>query len=166
MMFWIAILIVGAAFVLAGVAYWQFWNATRGGRPSKRQSFAATVPLTPLEMAVLREHVKQLPRKDAAALAEQIAAISVRSRENTGAGFFTYFVYRSSPPLHKVRTDTKKCHVTATINHVRDALGFILWMRDGYIDCLEGHTLAMDSTANLDLARTEFELSSAPPLSH
>ena len=164
MMFWIAVVIVAAAFVLAAIAYWQSWNVARGGRRTKRQSFDAPVPLTPLEMAVLREHVKQLPRKDGAALAEQIDAISVRSRENTGAGFFTFFVFKS-PPLHKVRTDTKKCHVTATINHVRDALGFILWMKDGYIDCLEGHTLALDSTADLNLASPEFELSSAPPRS-
>jgi|KBSMisStandDraft_5_1062788.scaffolds.fasta_scaffold376920_2 hypothetical protein len=163
-MFWIAIVIVVAAFVLAGVAYWQFWNATRGGRRTKRQSFAAPVPLTPLEMAVLREHVKQLPRKDSAALAEQIDAISVRSRENTGAGFFTYFVFKS-PPLHKVKTDMKKCHVTATINDLSNALGFILWVKDGYVDCLEGYTLAMDSTADLDLAMAEFELS-ASRLSH
>jgi hypothetical protein len=163
-MFWIAIVIVVAAFVLAGVAYWQFWNATRGGRRTKRQSSAAPVPLTPLEMAVLREHVKQLPRKDSAALVEQIDAISVRSRENTGAGFFTYFVFKS-PPLHKVKTDMKKCHVTATINDLSNALGFILWVKDGYVDCLEGYTLAMDSTADLDLAMAEFELS-ASRLSH
>ncbi len=156
--------IVIAAFVLAGVAYWQFWNATRGGRRTKRQSSAAPVPLTPLEIAVLLEYVKQLPRKDRAALAEQIDAISVRSRENTGAGFFTYFVFKSLPG-HKVKTNMKKCHVTATINDLSNALGFILWVRDGHVDCLEGYTLAMDSTADLDLATAEFELS-ASRLSH
>ena len=161
MMFWIAIVIVVAAFVLAGIAYCQSWTATRSGRRTKQRSGGTTLALTPLEMAVLRAHGKQLSRKDSAALAEQIEAISVRSRENTGAGFFTYFVFKSRP-LHKVKTDTKKCHVTATINRVSDALGFILWMKDGYIDCLEGYTLAMDSTADLDLASTEFELSASP----
>jgi hypothetical protein len=164
-MFWIATVIVVAAFVLAGIAYWQSWNVARGGGQTKQRSASTLLAITPLEMAVLREHVKQLPRRDGAVLAEQIDAISVRSRENTGAGFFTYFVFKSRP-LHKVKTDTKKCHVTATINRVSDALGFILWVKDGYIDCLEGYTLAMESTADLDLASAEFELSSAPPLSH
>jgi hypothetical protein len=163
-MFWIAIVIVVGAFALAGIAYWRSWNVARGARRTKRQAFDAPAPLTPLELAVLREHVKQLPRKDGAALEEQIGLISVRSRENTGAGFFTYFDFKARPP-HKVKTDMKKCHVTATINDLSNALGFVLWVKDGSIDCLEGYTLAMDSTADLDLASVEFELSPAPPMS-
>src|SRR6476660_2342959 len=155
-MFWIAIVIVVAAFVLAGIAYWQSWTATRSGRRTKQRSGGTTLALTPLEMAVLRAHGKQLSRKDSAALAEQIDAISVRSRENTGAGFFTYFVFKS-PPLHKVKTDMKKCNVTATIHDLSNSLSCILWMKDGYTECLEWYARAMDSTADLDLATAEFE---------
>jgi hypothetical protein len=161
---WLGVAIVLAAFVFAGVAYWQDWKVRHGGRRTKKQTDGAPLPLTPLEMAVLRAHAKQVARRDQAALNEQIDVIAVRSRENTGAGFFSYFVFKVQP-LHKVKTDTKKCQVTATINRISDALGFILWMKDGYVDCLEGYTLSMEHTADLDLAAVEFELTSAPPLS-
>jgi len=161
---WLGVAILLAAFTFAGFAYWHDWRVRHGDRRTKQQARGPTLPLTPLEMAVLRAYAKQLPRRDRVALEEQIDAISVRSRENNAAGFFTYFVFKARPP-HKVKTDTKKCQVTATINQLSDALGFILWMKDGYADCLEGHTGTMDSTAYLDLATVEFELTSAPPLS-
>ena len=159
-MFWMALMTLLAAFVFAGIAYWQDFSVKRRGR---RTTEGPMLPLTRLEMAVLHAHAEQLPRKDRAALERQIAAISVRSRENTGAGYFTYFTFKE-PLLPKVRTNTKKCHVTATINGLSDALGFILWMRDGRANCLETYTRSMDDTADLDLAAVEFKLSSTPPV--
>jgi hypothetical protein len=158
-MFWIALVTVLAAFVFAGIAYWQDFRAKRRGR---RTTEGPKLPLARLEMAVLHAHAEQLPRRDRAALEKQITAISVQSRENTGAGFFTYFIFKESL-LPRVKTNTKKCHVTATINGLSDALGFILWMRDGRANCLETYTLRMDNTADLDLATVEFKLSSACP---
>lgn len=113
--------------------------------------------LTALEMAVLLEHCKQMPPEDRAALEEQINGISVMSRKNTGAGFYTYFAIgkREAQPI---KFDVKRCHVSATINGIDDALGFILWLKDGYVDHLEGFTMALDSTEGMDLGALRFEL--------
>lgn len=64
--------------------------------------------------------------------------ISVKSRKNTGAGFYTYFAVMSKL-MHRIHVDTKKYFfVTAKIDGIEDALGFLLWLRDGYVDFLEG----------------------------
>ena len=114
-----------------------------------------------LEMAVPREICKQLPPQDRTALEEQIDGISVRRRENTGAGFFTYFAVMSNA-MHQIHVDTRYADVIAKINGLDNALGFILWLRDGHVDYLEGYTMALDRTAGMDFAALEFELVSAP----
>ena len=42
-------------------------------------------------------------------------------------------------------------------------MGFILWIKDGYADCLEGFTVD-DSTVGLDLATMNFTLPFLPPI--
>jgi hypothetical protein len=124
---------------------------------------AKMVGLSPLEAAVLQEHCNQLGPQDAAALRAQISDVSVLSRKNTGAGFFTYFsIEKDSVP--QIRSDTRDCCVAAKINGVENALGFILWLKDGYIDFLEGYTMALEGgTSDLDFAALDFELRSSPP---
>jgi hypothetical protein len=112
---------------------------------------------TALELAVLRDLCRQLPSDDRAALEEQINGISVLSRKNTGGGFYTHFAV-GKKMTQPIKVDVKKYHVSATINGVDDALGFLLWLKDGYVDFLEGFTLALDSTEDLDLAALRFEL--------
>ena len=98
--------------------------------------------LSHLEAAVLQEHCNQLGPQDAAALRAQISNISILCRKNTGAGFFTYFsIEKDSAP--QIRSDTRDCCVVAKVNGVENALGFILWLKDGYIDFLEGYTMAL-----------------------
>src|SRR5580698_241258 len=66
------------------------------------------VVLSPLEAAVLQQHCNQLGPADAAALRAQVSNVSVLCRENTGAGFFTYFsIERDSAP--QIRSDTRDC---------------------------------------------------------
>ena len=110
----------------------------------------AVTDLTSLERAVLAAISDQLPSDDRAALIEQIANATVERRENTGAGFYTRFNVTGSPG-RRVVTDTKRCHVEAKIGAIDHALGFILWMVDGRVNQLEGYTLALDSTAGMDL---------------
>jgi hypothetical protein len=121
-----------------------------------------TLSLTPLEAAVLREHCNQLPAQDAAALQTQIETVSVLRRENTGAGFFTYLSTRHTETALQIKTDTRECHIVAKIGDIEDALGFILWMRDGHVHCLEGYTLALESTSKIDFSVLDFELRSTP----
>lgn len=119
-----------------------------------------TVP-TPLETAVLQEICKQLSPQGRSTLEAQIDGISVRHRENTGAGFYTHFSMKGEP-VPQIHDDTKECTVVAKINGLENALGFILWLRDGYVDHLEGYTMALNSTVGMDLAALDFELSSPP----
>ncbi len=115
------------------------------------------VGLTPLEAAVLQEHCNQLGSEDAAALQMQIENASVLSRKNTGAGFFTYLsTQRGSTP--RIKADTRECYVAAKINGIENALGFILWVKDGYIDFLEGYAMALESTSKMDFGSLDFEL--------
>ncbi|MFZ0422558.1 MAG: hypothetical protein WAL80_06745 [Xanthobacteraceae bacterium] len=123
-----------------------------------------TLP-TPLEAAVLQEICRQLSPQGRSALEAQIDCISVRYRKNTGAGFYTYFLMRGEP-ARQIYDDTKVCTVTAKINGLRDALGFILWLRDGYVDHLEGYTMALEGTSGMDLAALDFELSSPAGISN
>lgn len=120
---------------------------------------------TPLETAVLQEICKQLRSQDRKAFEEQIKGISVLSRKNTGAGFFTYFATKGKT-VPQLKDDTKGCYVTAKINGLENALGFILWLKDGYVDHLEGYTMALESTVGMDLAALEFELTSPPAISN
>ena len=117
--------------------------------------------INPLERAVLQEIGKQLRPQDRAAFEEQIKGITVRSRENTGAGFFTRFAFKKKT-TQQIRDDTMGCYVTAKVNGLEHAMGFILWAKDGYVDCLEGYTMALNSTVGMDFATIEFHLT-APP---
>jgi hypothetical protein len=121
--------------------------------------------LTQLETAVLHEICKQLGPQGRSALEAQIDGISVRHRENTGAGFYTHFSMKAEP-ARQIHEDTKECTVAAKINGLENALGFILWLRDGYVDHLEGYTMALEGTAGMDLAALDFELSSPAGISN
>jgi hypothetical protein len=119
---------------------------------------------TALEMAVLRAIGKQLPVEDQLALEEQIDGIVVSSRENTGVGFYTNFSLQSKL-MKRINADTTKCHISANIEGIDNGLGFILWLNDGYVDCLEGYTYT-DSTVNKNLAALNFEVFTESPSGH
>jgi hypothetical protein len=108
---------------------------------------------------------KQLPPQDRAALEEQMVGISVSKRVDTGAGFFTYFAINSKT-MRQIHVSTIGCYVTAKINGLDDALGFILWQKNGYIDYLEGYPMRLTSSMGIDWAALKFELNSAPPISN
>lgn len=116
--------------------------------------------ITELERAVLNAVCQLLPAEDKRALEFQIASATLHSRENTGAGFFTQWELIRDPD-HIVRTDTTKYHVVATISGVKDALAFILWLSDGYINKLEGYTQALNSTVGMELETIPFEITTS-----
>src|SRR5215469_4177247 len=97
---------------------------------SNRRAAMIHAALTALELAVLRDLCRQLPFEAQAALERQINGLSVVSRKNTGAGFYTHFAVEgeTTPPIN---VDVKGYHVSATIDNIEDALGFILWLKDG-----------------------------------
>lgn len=96
--------------------------------------------LTDLERAVL----ERLLRGDhliLKALRTQLQSAEVTSREFTGVGFFTDFkVPRSVPPAPTARSHLAITGVHAKIPGLERPVGFVLFVEDGYLACLEGFT--------------------------
>lgn len=75
---------------------------------------------------------------------EQYRVATIASREFTGVGFFTRF---SIPQSGDLCLDTNEFYfgdVDGRINGQEGAVGFVLFVRDGYIFALEGYTSAVD----------------------
>lgn len=72
-------------------------------------------------------------------LREQYARAQVLEREFTGAGFFTTFaIAEGAPALGKEHFHLGD--VEAQIRGLQFGAGFVLHVRDGRIDCLEGYS--------------------------
>jgi hypothetical protein len=110
---------------------------------------------TALESAVLLAVAEQLGPPAWEGLTLQAANLNVRSRENTGAGFYTYFDVGIAVPLPL--PDLRSFSVEAEVEGLDNGMGFILWIKEGRIDYLEGYTFG-DSTEDLDLAAIKFRL--------
>jgi hypothetical protein len=115
---------------------------------------------TVLERAVLRAVCEMHP-EDRVALEAQLATATFQSRKNDGYGFFTYFVVdrTSTPPIGGLRL--RNGPPTAQIDGLKHGMGFILWLEDGYADCLEGYPFD-ESTAEINLETVGFDLSTNP----
>ena len=110
---------------------------------------------TPLEHGVLNA-ICEMHLEDRPALEAQLLTATVRSRENTGAGFFTTFdVERASSAA--IRGERLRNGPEARIDGLEHGMGFILWLKEGYAECLEGYANA-GSTVGIDLERTGFEI--------
>ena len=110
---------------------------------------------TPLEHAVLNA-ICELHLADRHILEEQLLTATVRSRENTGAGFYTRFhVQRGS--IAPIGGERLRNGPAARVDGLHHGMGFILWLKEGYAECLEGYAYA-ESTVGLDLGQTGFEI--------
>src|SRR4029077_21270566 len=93
---------------------------------------------------------------DRAALEAQLSTAIVLSRENTGAGFYTPFsVERSS--VAPIEGERLRRGPSARIDGLEHGMGFILWLKEGYADCLEGYSHE-ESTIGIALDRAGFEI--------
>ncbi len=110
---------------------------------------------TTLERAVLAA-ICDMYSEDRAALEAQLSTATLLSRENTGAGFYTRFAVdrASSPAIGGMRLRNGP---EAKIRGLEHGMGFILWLKEGYADCLEGYSYA-DSTTGVVLEATSFEI--------
>jgi len=111
---------------------------------------------TALEKIVLREICKQYPQ-DQGAMEAQLATASVRSRENTGAGFFTNLDVRRDPAFKIPHTENSRGEVNANVAGLESGIGFILFLKDGYLDYLEGYSFE-ETTVPIDWETVSFEL--------
>jgi hypothetical protein len=109
--------------------------------------------LNKLESAVL-EAMCRSGTDETTTLRAQLARVTVRARENTGAGFFTYLnTDRSCERLGKSVVGD----VWAKIQGFEDSMTFVLFVTDGLVDTLEGATIR-DSTIGTDFSAVEFEI--------
>jgi hypothetical protein len=110
---------------------------------------------TPLERAVFRaiwtEHLT-----DRASLENQLATATFLSRTNTGVGFYTDFSVERIPSAI-LRGERMRHSPNARIDGLVRGMGFILWLNEGYANCLEGYTYD-ESTAEIALDRTGFTI--------
>lgn len=111
---------------------------------------------TPLEQAALRGICEEAGSGERASLEAQLSTARVHSRENTGAGFFTRFdVERAGiAPLCGPRLRNGP---DAQIAGLERGMGFILWLKEGYADCLEGYDYE-GNTSGIDFERVDFEM--------
>jgi hypothetical protein len=111
--------------------------------------------LTKLEHAALRSIFSETP-DIAPALLRQLELATVADRENTGGGFFTTIIVAENAP--RVRSPKVLGYEThAHVKGMEHGLGFVLFMKDGALDMLEGYALA-GSTSALDLTELLFEI--------
>lgn len=111
--------------------------------------------LNDLERAVLSEIFSQLPEVRAA-LEAQIGAARITERWNSGGGFFVDFkVDRNAAP--PAATERVIGNVWAEIEGFEQPMTFLVFMVDGYVDCLEGASVG-DDTTGVDFAGRTFSI--------
>src|SRR5256885_15953729 len=75
------------------------------------------------------------------ALRRQLTVAAVRERELTGVGFFTSFKVPPNASRAPVPSNFAPFgDVGADIEGLRHGAGFLLFLKDGYLDMLEGYT--------------------------
>ena len=112
--------------------------------------------LNELEKAVLQEMLRQATA-DQSSLKEQLTEASALSRDNTGSGFYT----RLQPKLIAKPVGAGTIgNVFADINGLNHPMTFVLFIRDGVVDTLEG-AATDDSTTGIDFSRVQFKIRQA-----
>jgi hypothetical protein len=110
---------------------------------------------TPLERAVLSA-ICECHTADGAALVAQLSTATVLRRENTGAGFYTYFtVERASGAA--IGGERLRSGPAAKVDGLVRGMGFILWLQEGYANCLEGYCFD-ESTTGIAFELAGFEI--------
>jgi hypothetical protein len=113
--------------------------------------------LTKLEAAALEAICSEDP-DIAAVLRTQTASAIVKERYNSGAGYFTYLdVDRSAEP---VPTKGPIGNVTADLAGLPAPVGFLLFLADGYAECLECYSCSDRDTRTFDFSSADFVIPS------
>ena len=82
-----------------------------------------------------------------ASLRHQYQNSTIEKRIFSGAGFFTYFKMKEGiPPLEKKNFEIGD--VIINIDNIKNAIGVILFIREGYLFFLEAYTLVIDDWPN------------------
>ena len=109
----------------------------------------------PIERAVLQA-ICEMCSMDRDALKAQLSTATILRREYTGAGFYTYFsVDRASN--RAIGGESPRSGPNARIEGLEHGMGFILWLKEGYADCLERYSLD-ESTTEVAFERVGFKI--------
>jgi hypothetical protein len=111
---------------------------------------------TPLERAVLSAICEMHPT-DQDLLEAQLSTATFRKRDNTGAGFFTYFEVERDG-IAPVGGRRLRDGPTARITGLEHGMSFILWLAEGYANSLEGYSNGPEGTAEIPLETVGFEI--------
>lgn len=95
--------------------------------------------LTPLERAVLYEILSE-DSAEHQTLRRQIEFAQVSRRDSTGVGFYTYISFENGILPIENRQEFSMGNVYAEIGEDKISVGFLLYVKNGYLDCLEGYT--------------------------
>lgn len=96
--------------------------------------------LEPLEAAVL-DKLLAGPHPILNALRRQMAGLTVKRRERTGAGFFTEFsLVENSAPASTSSPKLRFGDVHASIDGLQRGAGFLLYIDGGLLTMLEGYS--------------------------
>ncbi len=82
------------------------------------------------------------------ALRHQYSNSTVESTEFTGAGFYTKFKVKSGIPAAAGEKTFRIGDVHGDTVDIKEAIGFVLFVKNGYLSMLEGYTLASDIWPN------------------
>ena len=110
---------------------------------------------TALERAVLRS-ICERHSVDRAVLEAQLLTATVLRRENTGAGFYTQ-IYVECGSVAAVGGERRRNGPRAIVDRLEHGMGFILWLKEGFADCLEGYCYD-ESTTGIEFDRVSFKL--------
>lgn len=91
------------------------------------------------ESDVMQKILCEIPEM-AEVLLKQYESAIVLNREFTGCGFFTKYQINDEYLSLKQKKNIELGSVEANINNVQDGVGFVLYIRNGFIDSLEGYT--------------------------
>jgi hypothetical protein len=82
-----------------------------------------------------------------------LATARLTERDNTGHGFYTTFeVERVLPPVAMQMVDAPNAEIGVGDEVL--IMGFVLWLKDGHPDCLEGFQYGTLAGDDLDLKAT------------
>jgi hypothetical protein len=108
--------------------------------------------LNELEKAVLEKIIQDASGNMVPLLREQLDGVSVASRKNSGAGFFTELkVKENARPIEAGVVG----NVWADIEGLNQPMTFLLLLRNGIIRKLEGATIG-DDTPDVDFSKARF----------
>lgn len=99
--------------------------------------------------------IREMSPEIAAPLGRLLTTARLTERDNTGVGFFSSFtVDRTLPAIswHQRFVDGPNAEVQVGDDVL--LMGFILWLEDGYPDCLEGFQYATTDGREIDLKAT------------